>query len=316
MNLFRVVTFFCFSSILLSSAHALETDQYITLGVELEDSGPALSEYVQQKMEEAVVDINPKLSCLDAGAKVMKTFYRPFFQLIEGWAENEGNLDIFPRDLRGKHYRRTTLFQKVAWPFFIPLARTINVNGVYFGTDKLGHFTSFGVRYLKKYQRELRRGRSPEEALRKTVGFGIFYENGLVGKLASGVFSFGDMEANFQGLQFLFSLCQEQSPYRLERNAEGSWTLNGHFDLAIYVNPDWDESYNPSGFNRSWWRGKLGVKNQMKNNCSVLKSEAAQERFTYYRQNFEKSYSQKLLEELEEMGELNVRKNQNICKVQ
>ena len=147
------------------------------------------------------------------------------------------------------------------------MASTINVNGIYFGTDKLGHFTSFGLRYFNVYRRALKNGHSKQSAMMKAVRFGIWFERFLVGKLASGVLSFGDLEANFQGLLFTISLCQEGSPFKLISKNKGKWELHGKFDITPYINPWYDESFNESAYRRDRWRGKTGVSNSLKKYC-------------------------------------------------
>ena len=59
---------------------------------------------------------------------------------------------------------------------WIPLSRNINVNGYYFGTDKLSHFISTGYRYYEKYKKAIRKGLNVEDAIKKAINYGIFLE--------------------------------------------------------------------------------------------------------------------------------------------
>ena len=78
-------------------------------------------------------------------------------------------------------------------------------------------------------------------------------EEGLIlGELASGVQSIADLEANHAGLIFYRDLCDVDDPI-LALDGE-QWTIARPVDLRDYVTPRWDESYQPSVYNKSRWR--------------------------------------------------------------
>ena len=71
---------------------------------------------------------------------------------------------------------------------------TIKVAGVFFGTDKIGHFFSQGRKFYGRY----RRLRDESKAARQA----IFTENWLFGRLTTGIYSNADLVANYEGYRF------------------------------------------------------------------------------------------------------------------
>jgi hypothetical protein len=81
----------------------------------------------------------------------------------------------------------------------IGLAPTINMYGYYFGTDKLGHFCMMGHTYYKMYTYFLNHGKTPEQAHAAIVTYGQILEQTYLGTLIKGVYSNGDLSANYAG---------------------------------------------------------------------------------------------------------------------
>jgi hypothetical protein len=182
-------------------------------------------------------------SCYSVAHDMIKrAFYNPTYQKIEKYLENTQAIDIYPRRpstknqqlriergetpasgyMTNKEYRITSIVETS--PMNTPLSRVVNVYGIYTGADKFGHFTSFGVRYLQNFNAFLDHGISPEEAFHKVMDIGYQSENGVVGMYFTRVFSRGDLEANFQGMLFAWSLCQDSSEVRLRYDGE-QWQL-------------------------------------------------------------------------------------------
>ncbi|OUR99721.1 hypothetical protein A9Q84_01475 [Halobacteriovorax marinus] len=219
------------------------------------------------------VETNWYKSCTLVAHKVMReAFYSPTYQKIEDFVDNDPSLDRYPRrpstkdkELRkklketpnfgfmtDKEYLKRSIVRTS--PLNSPLARIVNVYGIYSGADKFGHFTSFGVRYLKKIHKKMKKGLSYEQALKKVFNYGYTSEKSYVGMLFTKVFSRGDLEANYQGLVFSKSLCDSSSTFRLENNGK-SWSFKNlnQFSIRNYINPNWDESHNNSLFTAKKW---------------------------------------------------------------
>ena len=289
---------------------AVETDQYMTWGIELNDSAKVVNEYILNGLRNRLKlsKIQKQKTCFQVIKKSAKIFRRPFVQLIESWAEHNPEIDVYPaRNFEGR-YRGLSIYRKNVFPFIMPLSSTININGVYFGTDKLGHFISFGVRYMSMYQKYIKRGLSHDQAIRKLVKFGINSEIYLVGTLATGVVSFADMEANFQGFLFFSSLCSQNSEFHYEQDKNGRWKLVGDLDIRKYITPEFDESYNENHFRFDRWKGKKGLNVTLKKYCGLTNDFT---RANYYKNNFNINY----ISELEKNGELTLRLSRNFSKL-
>jgi len=94
--------------------------------------------------------------------------------------------------------------------------------------------------------------RRPGRGVRVGRSLGRVRERGINGLLAIGVFSRGDMEANASGLRFYIDLCDGSDPYLGVDG--GRWVLRRSIDLAEYVTPEWDESYQNSIYAAYRWK--------------------------------------------------------------
>lgn len=303
-------------SILLMSLKlsAVETDQYMTWGIELKDSANVVNEYISTELRNRLKlpKIQKQKTCFQVIKKSAKIFRRPFVQLIESWAEHNLEIDIYPpRSFEGS-YKNLSIYRKNVFPFIMPLSSTMNINGIYFGTDKIGHFISFGIRYMSMYQKYTKRGLSHDQAIRKLVKFGINSEIYLVGTFATGVVSFADMEANFQGFLFFSSLCNQNSDFHYKQDKSGRWKLIGELDIRKHITPEFDESYNENHFRSDRWTGKKGLSVTLKKYCGLTHNFT---RKSYYQKNFTKSFNIDYISELEKNGELTLRKSKNFSKL-
>ena len=119
------------------------------------------------------------------------------------------------------------------------------------GSDKFGHFFAEGYSYFK---RAYRAGGGLPRAFR----FGERSERILYGGLTTGVYSYADLVANFNGMRFWTHLLgrhpdplgQSLGPYVGCR--DGRWVRLRDFSWADYVDAGWDEGVNCNAFrNRS-----------------------------------------------------------------
>jgi hypothetical protein len=94
---------------------------------------------------------------------------------------------------------------------------------------------------------------SREEAELHAIDRGILTERTILGMGASGVLSLADLEANYEGMRFLRSLCEGDTPL-LVTEADAGWRLRGPFDFRAWVTPEWDESYQPCVYTKSRWK--------------------------------------------------------------
>jgi hypothetical protein len=266
---------------------AFETDQYDLPPTPLADIGDEVSDRVEQKLHEAIEKLNSEIArreaCLHlptsakvksckAVDEVAKLEYLrsedgvahaayealgtgiPPFSTFETWMEKHR--------FKNQPARYKISFWKsifLAWPTdaFI-MSPTVKLYGSEFGTDKIGHLLQQGYTYYTIYQHSLTAGASPEKARREAVQWGRKTEQTFYGTVLTGVYSNGDLFANYVGLKFYQGLTQEikvgtstRPPILILMN--GSWVFNDRVNmrevlLKPLVSDHLNEALNPSIF--------------------------------------------------------------------
>lgn len=147
---------------------------------------------------------------------------------------------------------------------FLIDAPTIRVHGYYVGTDKIDHFFQQGHGYAVLAEKYRAGGASEADAIAAVVAHGVQQEHKYFGTLTSGVYSNGDLAANYAGMKFYQNLRHSvrigeavRAPL-FERTAEG-WRLRADVDrdhlLEPFLSNHLDESLNPSRYRFS--RGSI-----------------------------------------------------------
>ena len=261
------------------SAHALETDNYLTWDKTLPESADDVNALIRSEIEE-VIATKHDLSCRQITFRIANRFKTtPQRKLFENHLQHHIADKMYPTH---PYYLRESIYRNTLRLYLSKsgLSPNLQVNGIYFGVDKLSHFGSTGRRYLKHYLKKLKKGYSSEEAEKSAIRFGLSNEARILGLWPSGTFSYGDMEANYQGFLFYKSLCLDEENSYLKKE-EGSWKLVKTPDIRNYVNPYWDETFNLSFRTRGMWN----ITSQVirKEYCSLKESAPVQTRFQYYR---------------------------------
>ncbi len=238
---------------------ALETDQFYAWGLPLADSTDAVNARFNLELERAIAsfpDHKPPESCRQIAVAYRKRMRFLLLHEIQVWAWNSEWVARIPNGGdEQREYRRTNLYSNhplIDTGTWMPFTPTIKVAGVRMGTDKLAHLVSSGWTYYTVTNKGIAKGKTPEEAEQRAVGRGIMEESLILGKLASGVTSIPDLEANYAGMHFYLDLCDIEDPIlKLE---EGGWSISRPVDLRDYVTPRWDESYQPPLYTKGRWR--------------------------------------------------------------
>ncbi len=302
------IAFAVVSILVSSSATALETDQYSAWGRELSDATNALNAKVNLEIERVLEHANAsengrQLGCHQMVKQILPRFRQFIFQDIELWTTNTTLVDRIPRTPEEELAFRGEYLYRITGPLDlgtkVPPSPTIELNRIRIGTDKLSHFFSEGWWYYKWYRKARSRGLEPEESEQYALRRGIFPEKTILGLLASGVFSLGDLEANFQGMRFLVGLCKEDNP-RLFKTDTG-WVMRRPFDFRDYVTPEWDESYHPSVYSKRRWKKVLPVLTEY---CDRYEHPAVVERRAHYARIDRVTPTERLIDELVGEGRL------------
>jgi hypothetical protein len=280
--------------LLLSSTNvvAFETDQYDLPPVPLADIGDEVSEHVEQKLHKAVdktnaeilrrqrcisgyADGGPERGCDSLMAEISKLAYlRTDAAMVDAVFDQLGagvppftsmGTWMDAHHFRGQPARYRTSYVKSIFVLLPPIALTIsptvNMYGSEFGTDKIAHLFQQGYTYYKIYRRALAEGATPEEATAKAVRWGQKSERTFFGTLVAGVYSNGDLAANYVGLKFYEGLTQTITAGGNTRPAvlrlkDGLWTFNDGVNLRDallkpFISDHLNEALNPSIFTKN-----------------------------------------------------------------
>ncbi|MBC8479096.1 MAG: hypothetical protein H8D46_01425 [FCB group bacterium] len=241
---------------------------------QIRDSAEIINAEFNLELNNALSELNHgkqrDCSCEETAAYLLKSFGLRINNPFEIRLKTRTDIDRYPGlSTANKTYFKNSIYYRGGWN---PLKRLadrkmtreidpiLNFDGIYMGFDKLTHFTGSGYLYYKAYRKSLSGGYSDSEAKKAAVDIGIKWEKSILGVKANGVFSFADLEANFQGMLLAIDLCNPDHKY-LEMEARGNWILKREVDLRDYINPFWNEIYNPCGFKDS--RGTAVKKNMM-----------------------------------------------------
>jgi hypothetical protein len=232
-------------------ARATETDQFTTPRTPLHDVGPELSRKVAAILESRRPGEDPERALAEwAGHNIIAS--RPV-RWLRGIRAADGPVTFLPTVFDSIY--RVVLSPTPASFFFD--APTVRVHGYYMGSDKLDHFFQQGYEYFELVVKHEAAGAGTARAVAAAVALGVKQEHGYYGTLASGIYSNGDLAANYAGMKFYLNLRRPVRigdrvyPPLLER-ARGGWRLRPGIDPARLLEPflsnHFDESLNPSRY--------------------------------------------------------------------
>lgn len=286
------------------SAMALEVDNYYGEMGNLKDSNEIVNEFINSSFESKLKSLSPSLlknpnKCSKIHYKLIKQFRSIIKHKLEGYLEKNLSSEFMhpAKNVGGRKYFDDSIYDRGRFDItrIFSMSRNIQINGIVIGTDKLSHFISTGLRYFNTYKKALRKGKSQEKAFKKAIHFGVFTERYILGKMGSGVFSYGDLEANFNGLLMNIRFCGDVDNSYL-KYINGRWELNSRFDIGEYVNPNWSEVFNRSFFAKGKWRA---VKRNFKKLYCGENGKILQQKLDFYHSILlEESFSAKYLRKL------------------
>ena len=225
------------------SAAGYEIDPYTNRDVDVADSLVVLD----SKVNEALDGIAESWDERPSESGLILAVYRTlggihWVDKLERWAVNSDAVAKVPNSRRESIISDFPLHAgRVAAIFgFGP---TINVGGVYVGTDKIGHFFSQGRKFYRRY----RRLGDEERAAR----WSVVTETGLFGRLTTGVLSNADLVANYEGYLFYRGLLHDGvvgGKPALFRWQQDELVRQRDFTWRDHVNEFWDEALNPNAY--------------------------------------------------------------------
>jgi hypothetical protein len=270
--------------LLTQTIAAFETDQFNLSREPLADIGDEVSEYVEDNLQKAVGKLNTKISesqnCLDNRGKNCEPTEKErekleYLRSEEALAREVYNLlgaGFIPSTKSGTwmnshkfraqpaRYKTSygdTIYRLVPTNYFT-ISPTVKIYGFQFGTDKIAHIFQQGYTYYTKYRRESKKDLSPDETAKKAVRWGKITEQTYFGTMVSGVYSNGDLAANYAGMKFYLGLTREIRIGEMVRPPilvvkDGIWKFNENINLREnllkpFISNHFNEAFNPSKY--------------------------------------------------------------------
>ena len=275
--LFLVITFS-----LYSTCNASEIDSVTPRRIHLDDSLQAINAIFNQRMIEGITKANDKrddIEDLTAGEfcdeKVLYTELRKaiFQSFTASWGFKGYSLDKQLQELLADRSYSLSLGESIYRDIsyiegfslnFKELSDVVRVNGHLVGLDKLGHFFAEGWQYFELTQEK-------DLNIEQAAQWGQQQESGKYGYTTTGIFSFADLVANFNGLRFWnrilgknndpllgfvgnlldnpYVTCDIQIVASIKHmKVVKAWEKNKNFDLSLYIDGTWDEGNNCNNY--------------------------------------------------------------------
>jgi hypothetical protein len=243
-----------------ATAPASETDNFTVRHWSIPDVAGPLNRRTNELLDEAIAQANARpelplgLDRLvgDPGCNLARLYAAindrmggPLVGALEEYANNSAALPQRRLTRRESVYHAFRIFEAPSLGGEIGrLAAVVNLNGQLIGADKLGHFFSQGYAYFEKAYLQ---GYGLDAAL----DYGEWSERTYYGALLTGVYSYADLAANFDGMRFWIHLLKE-NPDPLGEDGrmpyvscfQQHWVKNRDFDWKAYVDSAWDEAVN------------------------------------------------------------------------
>ncbi|MCP4754908.1 MAG: hypothetical protein GY866_28870 [Proteobacteria bacterium] len=188
---------------------------------------------------------NPKILYLQIRFQLARPVVGQLESLIDDLPNEESRKISFEESI----YRDFTFAETPTLSGVKKMGSLVRMQNFIVGADKFGHFFSEGWSYFSVAYTE---GIHIEAALL----FGEMSESVFFGALTTGVYSFADLAANFNGMRFWNNILglhpdvlgtdEKPSPYILCEN--NRWQVVEKFDWRDYIDSAWDEGVNCSAF--------------------------------------------------------------------
>lgn len=236
-------------------AYGSEIDSFTRRYEPLEDSSAVINNKANEMLSEAVSRANEGAESCD-DKKLWEEIRKDYNIII-----NNGKLinyivqspEVPKHALERKDsiYRDHTIFDGylLARPAAdmdgIGMGTTMNFNGHYIGSDKFEHIMGQGYHYYNRYYNK-------GYSLKRVLLIGNANERLHLGgnRIATGLYTFADLVANFQGMRFYNHILQRNEdligenlgPYVTCEN--NKWIHSKKIDFRNYIDAGFDEGYN------------------------------------------------------------------------
>ncbi len=256
-------------------AQAGESDNFTVRSKYVVDISDAVNSASNLYLEKAVADVNLKGSCDE------DRLYEKLKRYFANHAKGELIQDILERKkipatfipLKESVYKEWSIWdgfllgREKAAKSPLALSPMIRMNDVIVGVDKFEHMFGMGFIYFEKFYLK-------KEDLISVLKNGVFREKTVLGgnMFATGIFSYADLSANFNGMRFWNHILQKRNdvlgknenigPYVVCKNKKWAVNPSRPIDFRNYIDASMDESVNCSKFARK--SGEEKFRNSLK----------------------------------------------------
>lgn len=257
MKTILLIGFFVVASAI--SVLASETDTFTRRKEDLKDSSALINQRANQYVSTALKAVNEQSACDETA------LYKELRKYFANHSSGQLVIDILKDASIPK--RVVVMSESVysdwsAWDGLgmgvtlisrtgITMSPVLNFNNVLIGADKFEHFFGQGFAY---FTANYLKGKGMEKAVKG----GVFREKIFLGgnKIGNGVFSYGDLAANFNGMRFWNHILQKNDDIMgADHNlgpyiecANNQWVQVKKIDFTDYIDFSMDESINCSKF--------------------------------------------------------------------
>lgn len=236
----------CLLSVLFSTTqNASEIDSFTDRDLLLEDSTPAVNRIINGYFEKAVDIANRARTCDNRVInKALNDQIRGLlWSPIEDAITTSAIIDKRQSPVSESVYQDFSLLESPTLKI-ANLGVLIRLGRHYVGSDKLNHFLQLGYDLFDRLH--LR-----HKSLQQVMEWSSFTEATYYGLLTTGIYSYGDLAANYDGLFFWERVTNTNLPKGLAPYLECSndvWQIVSPFDISDYVTAAWDEGVNCNGY--------------------------------------------------------------------
>jgi len=239
--LFRLLVLGSFSCTLYST----EIDSYTSRVPDFRDGLIELNAIMNRHINGAIEAANDEGRCDDQRLRdlLQKSLGGFFWTTFENEVIENPLIDSRITEVSDSIYRDFTFFESFVLQM-VPLGAITRIGDLYIGTDKYGHFLEEGYNFFNIIHRD-------NGTIEDALSFGEKGEREHFGLQTTGIYSYGDLAADFDGLRFWELLVGKvgpgyPEPYVICQN--GKYKKYRSFNWKHYVTAAWDEGMNCNGY--------------------------------------------------------------------
>ena len=226
-------------------ANATEVDSFTNRNAVFEDATPALDAQMNRRIEHEIKRKNKEGSChrqiikIEMGVSLRAGLLGAFMvSPLENYSNWSGNVDRNKTRRKDSIYKDLSVIESPPIKLY-PLGALIKVNDQLIAGDKFSHFLNVG---WSCYQFHYKKGQPISDA----QAYGEKTEEGIWGLATTGIYSYADLVANFNGMRFWASVLGEADPLGrvtepMVQCIDGRWERQKKFSWVEWVDAGWDE---------------------------------------------------------------------------